>query len=336
MTSTEVWNLILSSAHHFLINLSRFLSSLQLKYTIMTIPRSGSLYQLSQVYSSYGYEPKSGKLINENGTLVTGSNNRIVYERPVYDKANNNKVRIFLFPSSRLLFSFHERTYYEVRLICWPSLDFYLWYLSLQWDEFTFSVNNGKHESQVNTITLVPLCGAIVGDDFLFDNNDWYISGNKETNEKSKHEYYSLDKYLNHYIYSTDNKININTDFNYDANDKVNRNSNSNSNNYDNNIDHSLWYFQAPLKYLGNLGMSYKGTLKFTLGSFSGNFSQTNGRDVRSKKVSFYCFQRLHEIFMQYLWKIIIKSTSIYIPNSFTLYPYCPSTSHPGQLCIFF
>ena len=74
----------------------------------MTIPRSGSLYQLSQVYSSYGYEPKSGKLIDKNGTIVTGSNNRIVYERPVYDKANNNKVHIFLYLSFRCLLFFHE------------------------------------------------------------------------------------------------------------------------------------------------------------------------------------------------------------------------------------
>ena len=91
----------------FQINKSRRLSS-QLKYTVTTLPRSGSLYQLSQVYSSYGYEPKSGKLIDKNDTIVTGSNNRIVYERPVYDKASNNKVYIFLFLSFRCLLFFHE------------------------------------------------------------------------------------------------------------------------------------------------------------------------------------------------------------------------------------
>ena len=145
-------------------------------------------------------------------------------------------------------------------------------------------MNNGRYESQVNTIALVPLDGAIVGDDFLFDNNDWYISGNKEMSEKAKHESYSLDKYLNHYIYSTDNKINVNSYVNYDPNDEFKRNRNNN----DNSIDHSLWYFQAPFKYLGNIGISYKGYLKFTLGSFSGNFSQINGRNVRTKKVLFF------------------------------------------------
>ena len=132
--------------------------------------------------------------------------------------------------------------------------------------------------------------GAIVGDDFLFDNNDWYISGNKEISEKAKHQSYSLDKYLNHYIYSTDNKINVNSYSNYDQNDQNDQNDEfkRNRNNNDNSIDHSLWYFQAPFKYLGNIGISYKGYLKFTLGSFSGNFSQINGRNVRTKKVLFF------------------------------------------------
>ena len=152
-------------------------------------------------------------------------------------------------------------------------------------------MKNGRYESQVNTITVVPLDGAIVGDDFLFDNNDWYISGNKEISEKAKHQSYSLDKYLNHYIYSTDNKINVNSYSNYDQNDQ-NDEFKRNRNNNDNSIDHSLWYFQAPSKYLGNLGISYKGYLKFTLGSFSGNFSQINGRNVRTKKVLLYVLKK--------------------------------------------
>ena len=177
-----------------------------------------------------------------------------------------------------------ERELFSLRSKLQPFLDFFLQNVYLQWDTISFSVNNGRYESQVNIIALVPLDGAIVGDDFLFDNNDWYISGNKEMSEKAKHESYSLDKYLNHYIYSTDNKINVNSYVNYDPNDEFRRNRNNN----DNSIDHSLWYFQAPFKYLGNIGISYKGYLKFTLGSFSGNFSQINGRNVRTKKVLFF------------------------------------------------
>ena len=58
----------------------------------MTAPQSGSLYQLSQVFSTYGYEPKQGALITQEKTVVTGSNNRIVYTRPAYDMATNNQV----------------------------------------------------------------------------------------------------------------------------------------------------------------------------------------------------------------------------------------------------
>ena len=36
---------------------------------------SGKLYQLSKVYSSYGYEPKQGASLT-GGTVVTGSKNR--------------------------------------------------------------------------------------------------------------------------------------------------------------------------------------------------------------------------------------------------------------------
>ena len=60
----------------------------------MTAPQSGSLYQLSQVFSTYEYEPKQGVLITQDGAAVTGSNNRIVYSRPAYDVATNNQVAI--------------------------------------------------------------------------------------------------------------------------------------------------------------------------------------------------------------------------------------------------
>ena len=39
---------------------------------------AGKLYQLSQVYSDYGYEPKTGDEMSSN-SIVTGSNNRIVF-----------------------------------------------------------------------------------------------------------------------------------------------------------------------------------------------------------------------------------------------------------------
>ena len=65
----------------------------QIQYKIDSVPSSGSMYQLSQVFSSYGYEPKGGELISFAGTVVTGSNNRIYYKRPNPDAAGLNKVR---------------------------------------------------------------------------------------------------------------------------------------------------------------------------------------------------------------------------------------------------
>ena len=42
-------------------------------------------------------------------------------------------------------------------------------------------------------------------------------------------------------------------------------------------IDNSIWYFQAPQKFLGNVGIAYGGKLQFVQGAFSGDFSKLNG-----------------------------------------------------------
>lgn len=67
--------------------------SCQLNYSITTIPASGNLYQLSQVFSAYGYEPKAGSTITTPNTAVTGSLNRVYYVRPKPDLAGINAVR---------------------------------------------------------------------------------------------------------------------------------------------------------------------------------------------------------------------------------------------------
>lgn len=59
--------------------------SRQLTASIISTPSSGQLYQLSQVFSDYGYEPKIGDAIGSSVT-VSGSKNRIVYTPP----ANTN------------------------------------------------------------------------------------------------------------------------------------------------------------------------------------------------------------------------------------------------------
>ena len=46
---------------------------------ITQLPKYGTLFQLSQVYSLYGYHPVSGVPITNNHTLVTGSLDRVYY-----------------------------------------------------------------------------------------------------------------------------------------------------------------------------------------------------------------------------------------------------------------
>lgn len=63
-------------------------------YTLEALPTTGSLFQLSQVFSSYGYEPKGGSKVAVSNTNVTGSNNRIYYKRPSPDLAGLDKVNL--------------------------------------------------------------------------------------------------------------------------------------------------------------------------------------------------------------------------------------------------
>ena len=104
----------------------------QLKYTIIQPAVTGSLHQLSQVFSKYGYEPKNGEKIitSETNVRVTGSNNRIIYSRPMYGSDTNNKVRFsyiyFCFLAYFILFRF-------VLLI----LSYLLW--SILFSNFIFS-----------------------------------------------------------------------------------------------------------------------------------------------------------------------------------------------------
>ncbi len=64
---------------------------------------------------------------------------------------------------------------------------------------------------------------------------------------------------MNHYIYGTDDKINVP---------------------FSNSPDQSLWYFVAPQKFLGNKGIAYGGSISFNIAAFSGDFSKLNGLNV--------------------------------------------------------
>jgi hypothetical protein len=101
----------------------------------------------------------------------------------------------------------------------------------------------------------------LVGSDFLLDSSDWLISGNKVVTGAS-YEPYTRGPLLNHYVVGSDNLINIE---------------------YSGATDQSLWYFEAPSKFSGNHGIAYGGDLQFTLGAFSGDFSQLNDDSVSRK-----------------------------------------------------
>ena len=185
-------------------------------YTVNSVPSDGNLYQLSQVFSSYGYEPKAGTKISSSA-VVTGSKNRVYYMRPSPDASNLNK-----------------------------------------WGTFTFTVSDGSQDSTDGTVTLVPPSGGLVGDHFLLDNGGWTITGNKLTTP-AIHESFSRGPLLNYYIFGADDKVNIATS---GANDL------------------SLWYFEAPSRYLGNQGIAYGGFIKFNIGAFSGDFSRLQSNDT--------------------------------------------------------
>mmetsp|Transcript_779 Transcript_779/g.1293 ORF Transcript_779/g.1293 Transcript_779/m.1293 type:complete len:362 (-) Transcript_779:95-1180(-) len=185
-----------------------------LKYRVTSVPKSGSLHQLSKVYSAYGYDPKDGTRITNTPVLVTGSKNRVYYKRSTPDIATNNK-----------------------------------------WGTFSYTVSDARATSYNATVTLVPPSGAIVGSNFLLNNEGWRVVGNREAYTSAQYEPYSRGLLLNHYIIGTDDKINV------DSSDSQ---------------DMSLWYFDAPESYLGNMGIAYGGSFEFTVAAFSGDFSQLN------------------------------------------------------------
>lgn len=109
-------------------------------------------------------------------------------------------------------------------------------------------------------MTLVPPSGSIVGSGFLLGSEAWTIEGNRAASAPVAYEPYSRGSLLNHYIVGTDDEVNVRATGGPDS---------------------SLWYFVAPSKFLGNVGIAYGGTLQFTLASFSGDFSKLNNQDVR-------------------------------------------------------
>ena len=126
----------------------------------------------------------------------------------------------------------------------------------------------------MGTITLVSSGGNLVGDDFLLSAENWVIVGNTQPVAAAGFEAYSRGPTLNRYIVGTDDEINVQTSGASDS---------------------SLWYFQAPMKYYSNFGIAYGGTISFTLGAFSGDFSMLNSLKVCTY-ITYYEYTLLHNI----------------------------------------
>jgi hypothetical protein len=125
-----------------------------------------------------------------------------------------------------------------------------------KWDTFTFTAADPTGASSTTgTVTLVPPSGNLVGSAFLLNNEAWKVTGNKASaGSWAAHESLGRGAMMNYYVRGSDDKITLTSS----------------------GADTSLWYFQAPAAYLGNMGIAYGGSLSFTQASFSGDFSKMN------------------------------------------------------------
>lgn len=187
----------------------------KLTYVITELPTYGAIYQISQIYNLYGYNPISGKQITDKHTAVSWSSNRVYYL---------------------------AKTRRPTRLLA---------------DAFSFRITDGKNVSFDGTVTIVDNSGAIVGSDFLTGDEGWTIIGNAKAGAVSapKFEPYHRGKLFNYYIYAKDEIINHSK---FGEQDK------------------SMWYFNAPSKFLGNKGAAYGGHISFSIGMFAGDIASLN------------------------------------------------------------
>jgi hypothetical protein len=124
-------------------------------------------------------------------------------------------------------------------------------------DIFTYTVSDDTDTSLAGTITILSESSkTLMSSSFTSNSEGWAIEGNLRKNSVN-YESSSRGKELNHYIFGTDDSI-------------------TSSNTDSNSPDTSLWRFVAPSKFHGNMNPSYNGVLKFTLSSFSGDFSTNN------------------------------------------------------------
>ena len=142
----------------------------KLTYTITSLPARGSLWQLSQVFSTHGYEPKTGHdgKITAPGTVVTGSGHRLVYKPEKTNQPPNGA-----------------------------------------WDRFEYTVHDGSLVSGKGIVALTGSDKALVLSDFMTDGEGWVVTDNGMGGVGVHHEQSSRGQDLNYFIYSMEDEQNI-------------------------------------------------------------------------------------------------------------------------------
>jgi hypothetical protein len=98
------------------------------------------------------------------------------------------------------------------------------------------------------------LIDSIFETNFLIDNENWFITGNKKL-EPVKHQKYNYGNKMSNYIVATDNLVNVD---------------------WKNKDDKDLWYFKSPPIKLQFDSSKKPVLLLFTMMSFAGDFTKLN------------------------------------------------------------
>lgn len=81
-------------------------------------------------------------------------------------------------------------------------------------------------------------------------------------------------------------------------------------------VDNTLWWFKAGPMFSGNVGIAYDGTLEFSLGAFSGSFSEGLWRKLRIMSTAYGNFGATGRV----------AACLIGCCNSHYMYRACPSS----------
>ncbi|KAG7382045.1 hypothetical protein PHYPSEUDO_005354 [Phytophthora pseudosyringae] len=140
----------------------------KLSYKITSLPLNGEIYQLSDIYSEYGYEPKrAASPITTVPTIVTGSNNRIVFLRPPFGGPRRDN----------------------------------------KYAEFRYTVTDGVTTSNEG-IVVITTSDALVSSTFDLDVDNWGILSNGAGADSRPHfQPISRGVQLSYYIYGLDAAI---------------------------------------------------------------------------------------------------------------------------------